>query len=57
MTSVKNLGSTGNSDKNVTEQSLYGENTAVGIITLALEAERVGIITHINDEITRLLGH
>lgn len=54
---VKNLGNTGATGKIVTEQILYGENTAVGIIMAALEAENVGVILHINDEITRLLGH
>jgi hypothetical protein len=45
------------SDGNVTEQELYGENKAVGVIMLALEAEKVGTIIHINDEIQRTLGH
>ena len=58
MMSVKNLnGAQEGSNASVTEQGLYGENTAVGIMMLALEAERVGIILHINDEIERTLGY
>lgn len=57
MISVKNLGGGDGADQTVTEQGLYGENTGVGVIMLALEAEKVGTIIHINDEIERCLGH
>ena len=52
MMSVKNLGGQpeNGSSTGITEQGLYGENTAVAIIMIALEAEKVGTIIHINDE-------
>lgn len=56
--SIKTMGTNGKeSSTNATEYGLYGENTAVGVIMVALEAEKVGTVIHINEEIQRTLGH
>jgi hypothetical protein len=52
-----NEGSGGSDAGEQTELTIYGENTAVSIVMLALEAERVGTIIHINDEMQRTLGY
>jgi PAS domain S-box-containing protein len=40
----------------MSENSLYGENTARGVIMVALSAEKVGNILHANDEVSRIIG-
>ncbi len=39
------------------EDIIFGENTAVAIIMIALSAEKVGEIIHTNDEVKRVFGY
>jgi PAS domain S-box-containing protein len=39
------------------EDIIFGENTAVAIVMIALSAEKVGEIIHTNDEVGRVFGY
>jgi PAS domain S-box-containing protein len=39
------------------EDIIFGENTAVAIVMIALSAETVGEILHANEEVTRVFGY
>ena len=39
------------------EDIIFGENTAVAIVMIALSAEKLGEIMHTNDEVQRVFGY
>lgn len=52
-----NGASDGNQSGDNTEHLLFGENTAAAIVVASLDAERLGVIMHTNEEMFRLLGY
>ena len=50
------MGGSGQSGGAKSENTLFGENTARGIVIIALSAEKVGTIMHANEEMYRILG-
>jgi PAS domain-containing protein len=41
----------------INEQTIFGENSATGIVIISASSTKIGIVIHANEEIEKILGY